>query len=61
MFYESNIMTILDVFISRGKTLTVVEEVIGSWGRAVVAVAVAARFEQDSTYGLFAGTKNWSL
>ena len=26
-----------------------------------MAVAVAARFEQDSTYGLFARTKNWSL
>ena len=24
-----------------------------------MAVAVAARFEQDSTYGLFAGTKKW--
>lgn len=35
VFYESNIMTILDVFISRGKKLTVVEEVILAAGDAL--------------------------
>ena len=35
VFYESNIMTILDFFISRGKKLTVVEEVILAAGDAL--------------------------
>ena len=29
----------------------------GSWGRALVAVAVEERFKQESMYGLSAGTK----
>ena len=29
----------------------------GSWGRALVAVAVEERFKQESMYGLSTGTK----
>ena len=37
-------MTILDFFISRWKKLAVVERLFGSWGHALVAVAVVERW-----------------
>ena len=56
----SNFMTILDFFISRCKKWPL-SRGYGSWGQALVAVAVAVavveRDKQESMYGLSAGTK----
>ena len=41
-------MTILDFFISRWKKLATIEKLFGSWGHALVAVAVVERLKQES-------------
>ena len=55
--YKSNFVTILDVFVSRWKNWPLSRGYFGSWGRALVAIAVVERFKQELMYGLSAGTK----
>ena len=60
-------MTIHDFFKSPLKNWPMSRGYFGSWGRALVAVAVDESFKQESMYGLSAGTKKvavverWSL
>ena len=50
-------MTIHDFFKSPLKNWQISRGYFGSWGHALVAVAVVERFKQESMYGLSAGTK----
>ena len=42
--YKSNFVTILDVFVSRWKNWPLSRGYFGSWGRALVAIAVVERW-----------------
>ena len=48
--YGSNSVTILDFFISRLKTWPLSRGYFGSWGHALVAVAVVERFKQQQRF-----------
>ena len=55
--YGSNLETIPDFFISRRKNWPFSRGYFGSWGHALVAVAVEERFKKESMYGLSGWTK----
>ena len=57
--YGSILMNILAFFISRWwKSWPLLGGYFGTWGHALVAVAVVERFKQEPMYGMYAGTKN---
>ena len=45
-------MAILDFFISHWKNWLLSRSYFGSWGHALVAIAVVEEFKQESMYGL---------
>ena len=51
-------MIILDFFISRRKHWPLFSGYFGSWGHALVAVAVVETFKQESLYRLSLETEN---
>ena len=56
--YGSSSMIILDFFISRRKKWLLFTGYFGSWGHALVAVAVVETFKQESSYRLSLETEN---
>ena len=56
--YESSSMIILDFFISRRKNWPLFTGYFGSWGHALVAVAVEETFKQESLCRLSLETEN---
>ena len=56
--YRSSSMIILDFFISRRKNWLLFTGYFGSWGHALVAVAVVETFKQESSYRLSLETEN---
>ena len=56
--YGSSSMIILDFFISWRKNWPLSTGYFGSWGHALVAVAVVEAFKQESLYRLPLETKN---
>ena len=51
-------MAILDFFISHWKNWLLSRSYFGSWGHALVAIAVVEEFKQESMYGLCRDKKN---